>query len=130
MALSPLGWTRNQARAICRVLGNCWVAKSGGGSLTGREAGLLDIALGSLEHLGQLAFTQAIDRPFPAEESVIGEEEKHPAEIVEAVAGVQDLEGFLNSFEDFPVAELPDGKLYGILPFLAPSDELALLVAF
>jgi hypothetical protein len=50
--------------------------------------GLLDIALGSLEHLGHLAFTQAIDRAFSPEESVIGEEEKHPTEIVEAVASV------------------------------------------
>ena len=48
----------------------------------------LDIALSRLEHLGALPFAQAINRAFPAEESVIREEEKHPAEIVKAVGGV------------------------------------------
>src|SRR5664280_1144661 len=83
-----------------------------------------------MEDPGHLAFAEAIEGTFAAEESMIGEEEKQPAEIVEALAGVQDVERFLNALEDLPVAELPDGKPYGILPFLAPGEELALLVAF
>ena len=80
-----------------------------------------------MEDPGHLAFAEAIEGTFAAEESMIGEEERHAAEIVEALAGVEDVERLLNALEDLPVAELPDGKPYGILPFLAPSDESALI---
>ena len=63
-----------------------------------------------MEDFADLAFTQAGDLAFSAQQSVIGKEERQPAEIVEAVAGVRDVECFLNAVDSLPVAELPDGE--------------------